>query len=250
MNIIEWCNENNGFIMAMLTFVYVAATIVICWLNKKAAEAAQRQITEAEEMQKITLKIQEQNVAIQLFEKRYEVYSLLAKWIQNVEQILAFDVTIFSDNTRLICALYLFEDVVFVDVDHAELVELQGKINMLGPEITSETRKKMAVLRDAKIKKATSIITKDGSIIRSAHFYFKNINLESLDDFVSKYILLCNKLIKKGNVEDAKAVAKKLCDCMDKVNKSSVLQKMENELNIVSERYSDDKSPKKINYTS
>ena len=31
--IINWANVNNGFIMAVLTLVYVIATIIICLFN-------------------------------------------------------------------------------------------------------------------------------------------------------------------------------------------------------------------------
>lgn len=41
--IIRWCNENNGFIMALLTFIYVAATILICIFNYKSAKATKDQ---------------------------------------------------------------------------------------------------------------------------------------------------------------------------------------------------------------
>lgn len=41
--IIRWSNENNGFIMALLTFIYVAATILICIFNYKSAKATKDQ---------------------------------------------------------------------------------------------------------------------------------------------------------------------------------------------------------------
>lgn len=43
MIIIDWCNANSGFIMAVLTAVYVIATIFIWCSNKRAAEAAVEQ---------------------------------------------------------------------------------------------------------------------------------------------------------------------------------------------------------------
>lgn len=44
---IEWLNENNGFIMALLTLVYVIATIFICIFNYKSAKATKEQTKEA-----------------------------------------------------------------------------------------------------------------------------------------------------------------------------------------------------------
>ncbi len=46
---VKWLNENNGFIMAVLTLVYVVATIFICIFNGKAASATRAQIQESKE---------------------------------------------------------------------------------------------------------------------------------------------------------------------------------------------------------
>lgn len=46
--IIEWINDNNGFIMGLLTLVYVIATILICFFNYKSAKATKEQIKEAQ----------------------------------------------------------------------------------------------------------------------------------------------------------------------------------------------------------
>jgi hypothetical protein len=43
---IAWLNTNQGFVMALLTFVYVVATIVICAFNAKSAKAAREQTKE------------------------------------------------------------------------------------------------------------------------------------------------------------------------------------------------------------
>ena len=46
--IIKWLNCNNGAVMAGLTFVYVVATILICYYNHKSAVAAQQQTAESQ----------------------------------------------------------------------------------------------------------------------------------------------------------------------------------------------------------
>lgn len=46
--LIIWMNNNNGFVMAVLTFVYVIATIFICIFNGKSASATRRQTEEAQ----------------------------------------------------------------------------------------------------------------------------------------------------------------------------------------------------------
>lgn len=46
--VIEWINQNDGFIMGLLTLVYVIATILICFFNYKSAKATKEQIKEAQ----------------------------------------------------------------------------------------------------------------------------------------------------------------------------------------------------------
>lgn len=45
---ITWINDNNGFVMAILTFVYVIATIFICIYNGKSANATRKQTEESQ----------------------------------------------------------------------------------------------------------------------------------------------------------------------------------------------------------
>lgn len=43
-DMINWLNQNQGFVMGILTFVYVLATIVICLFNGKTVRANNKQI--------------------------------------------------------------------------------------------------------------------------------------------------------------------------------------------------------------
>lgn len=45
---IAWLNSNDGFAMAVLTFVYVIATIFICVFNGKSASVTRKQIEESQ----------------------------------------------------------------------------------------------------------------------------------------------------------------------------------------------------------
>lgn len=47
MCIIDWLNNNSGFIMALLTLVYVVATIFICIFNYKSSKATKDQTNES-----------------------------------------------------------------------------------------------------------------------------------------------------------------------------------------------------------
>jgi len=84
MEFIQVCNDNDGFIMGLLTFVYVIATILICIFNYKSAKAAGKQI-EASNL------IQKQNIDMQLFEMRKNL-------IRDLEEALAIKVQYFTKN--------------------------------------------------------------------------------------------------------------------------------------------------------
>lgn len=60
---IDWCNSNQGFLMVVLTFVYVVATIIICYFNYKAIHE-QKEATKAQNQ-------------VALFSERYETYKLI-----------------------------------------------------------------------------------------------------------------------------------------------------------------------------
>ena len=59
--------------MCVLTAVYVRATVLIYRSNEKSAKAAAEQLQEMKN-------IQQQNVNIQLYDKRHEVYYILWRW--------------------------------------------------------------------------------------------------------------------------------------------------------------------------
>ncbi len=52
MEIIEWCNKNQGFIMAVLTGVYVLATIGIALLGARANSISQRNVATLTEIER------------------------------------------------------------------------------------------------------------------------------------------------------------------------------------------------------
>ena len=71
---IEWLNSNQGFLIVLLTAIYVIATLLIYTANKKSTKAMCNNI----ELEK---NIQEQNLKIALFEKRYEIYIKLKDFV-------------------------------------------------------------------------------------------------------------------------------------------------------------------------
>lgn len=86
--IINWMNCNDGFLMTVITFVYVVATIFISVFNGKSAIASRAQIVEAQKQQK-------QNVGLQLYAKRKDVMDKLSK--RKYDEIY-WDVTLLFDS--------------------------------------------------------------------------------------------------------------------------------------------------------
>jgi hypothetical protein len=56
MRAVNWLNQNQGFVMALLTFVYVAATILIAFLTLKATRLSQKNLDTAIELEKNRLR--------------------------------------------------------------------------------------------------------------------------------------------------------------------------------------------------
>lgn len=52
MKTINWLNQNQGFVMAILTLVYVAATIVIAWLTLRMMRLGQQSLAQALTLEK------------------------------------------------------------------------------------------------------------------------------------------------------------------------------------------------------
>lgn len=52
MRIINWLNQNQGFVMAVLTLVYVVTTVVIALLTLKATRLSQKNLDTAIELEK------------------------------------------------------------------------------------------------------------------------------------------------------------------------------------------------------
>jgi len=56
MRLMNWLNQNQGFVMAVLTFVYVVATIIIAVLSIKTTGLAQKNLDTALELEKNRLR--------------------------------------------------------------------------------------------------------------------------------------------------------------------------------------------------
>lgn len=75
---INWINENEGFLMVMITCAYVVATILICVFNGISAKASRDQIAASQ-------KQQEQNTGLQLYSVRSEIINKI--WKHKFEEV-------------------------------------------------------------------------------------------------------------------------------------------------------------------
>ncbi|MCL2839874.1 MAG: hypothetical protein FWE05_03790 [Defluviitaleaceae bacterium] len=105
---IDWFNYNQGFVMAILTAVYVGATILICIFNNKSSKASLEQLKEMQ-------RSQEQNVRIQLFEKRHELYNILNSW--NHISKRAFSKTMLTATGDILHPKKAFMEIMFDETE-------------------------------------------------------------------------------------------------------------------------------------
>ena len=70
---INWMNENNGFLMCIITAVYAGFTLFIMHFNKKSANAAKDQVATATKQINEMKRQQKQNAGISLYAIRKSV---------------------------------------------------------------------------------------------------------------------------------------------------------------------------------
>ena len=105
--IIKWMNCNDGFLMAVITFVYVIATIFISIFNGKSAKASRAQIVEAQKQQK-------QNAGLQLYTLRKAVMEkIILRQVYQVyvDMSLLFPTDLFNEYKSIIEKQDLLKEV-------------------------------------------------------------------------------------------------------------------------------------------
>lgn len=118
--LITWCNNNQGFLMVVITAIYVIATIFICIFNGKSANAANKQIVE-------TSKAQEKEMKIQLAEKRIDLISNFDKQINSILEYWECDKTKELLDSKLENELIVYFDDSFLSFSK----NLNNKINKI-----------------------------------------------------------------------------------------------------------------------
>ena len=81
----------TDWLMFGITFIYVVATILICWFNHQSAKAAKNQLAESQ-------KQQSQNIALQCYAMRREV---VHKFLRKEYDDLYADIPLLFDKTTL-----------------------------------------------------------------------------------------------------------------------------------------------------
>ncbi len=74
MSIVQWCNENQGFVMAFLTLIYVIATVLILVSNRKSTNIMHESLM-------LTYKIQKENIKMALHTKRLDAFDKLNRLV-------------------------------------------------------------------------------------------------------------------------------------------------------------------------
>ena len=83
----------SDWILIVITLAYVIATIVICIFNVRLTKAAKKQANVATKQFEEIRVIQKQNVDIQLFEKRHEIFVIVRDWNDIAHKTFNSDLT-------------------------------------------------------------------------------------------------------------------------------------------------------------
>ena len=155
-NFINLCNDNQGFIMIVLTAIYVIATIFILLSNRN--------------MTKQAIKAQNQNVKLVLLEKRIEIYTVIKSFIAEIVSKATCnheDLLKFLRDSREVNFLFDSDVINYVD----ELCEKGKNLILLSSEIDSNNSNRSSFVEDQ-----SDIIS------------WYSEKLKEIDDLFDKYI--------------------------------------------------------------
>ena len=154
---IAWVNENEGFLMVAITFVYVIATIFICVFNWLSAMASRDQIITSQ-------KQQEQNAELHLYTIRLEIINKI--WKRQFEEVF-WDVHILFDKGLSDKFDLLFQEDQKLKKIQIEIEYFEEELKIILPERTqiyaisqisdAKTKKRYNELKDSLRKMLTGI---------------------------------------------------------------------------------------------
>lgn len=162
-SLVQWCNTNNGFLIGMLTLIYVIATILIFVSNQRSASAMNKNNI-------LQSKIQKQNVDMQLFDERMNVYFEIKKY-------LCDDVVISWNNAltgNKACSQQISE-VLFFKIKYLFKIEIYNQLTTINAYLIDISEKV-----DIFNKAYNELCKKDGVSMPNV--------LKLRNDYIAKYI--------------------------------------------------------------
>lgn len=233
MDIIKWCinfcNVNSGFIMALLTLIYVIATIYIYKANVSSVKVSQKQIKEE-------INIQEQNLRLSLFEKRYSIIKILTKWMLIIEHAKVYSDSVKEDVNREEAFVNHFSVGVLSDSDYPEILELNKEMQELNGKRNIERK-----VDDINMRKkfvGIRIITDESMFLNSARYIFDGLEFKDFDMFLigySKIGMVAFDFTTKTEKENISKYIDETYDACKKLREKNFLDGMQKQLNIYME---------------
>jgi len=109
VNIVNWCNDNQGFLMAFLTLIYVIATVFILIASSRSTRIMQQNLL-------LTDKIQKENAKLALHTKRLEAFDKLNQLVIQIHLEGPKRAYMSELNQTCKTVYYLFDDTIDIRV--------------------------------------------------------------------------------------------------------------------------------------
>lgn len=190
---ITWLNENDGFVMAILTFVYVVATIFIFISNKKSATAA--------------INANKQQYALALLNQRLSAYYCLNNLVSVAKTL---SITNFPFGTPLDA----FNSMLYNNAKDNYLNELNIQLNKIEVQLrNSDLPKedfnqliaKQAQLTQMRFMRRLTSLNEEFNQIKELEILFPDIDFLLIKKFLDSFSLVV--IDSKGeNIESLKAI--------------------------------------------
>lgn len=199
MCFVNWINEYQGFVMSVLTLVYVIATICILLANKKAAEAAAM--------------ANKQQYSLELLNKRLASYYCLKEWF-TIAKTLSFSEYPFGT------PLDAFNTLLFNNAQNEDLLKINKQINSIDDQlneldISSLKREQLSKFRDELVQdrfmKRVTALNAELELIKQIEILFPEIDYEIIKQFYNSFSDTVVNPSEK-NIENLKVKTQKLVD--------------------------------------
>jgi len=190
---LAWINKNQGFLMIVLTLIYVLTTILILNSNRKSASVA--------------AKSNKQQLALQLLDRRLQVYYLLNNLVQIANSL-------FVENFPLGTPVDLFTSLIYSgtndqDIENLnkQVAELQQKIS--SPNFTKSIRassmSKIEEVHQIRFMRRFRTLSKEIEDVGQIQVLFPNIDYSPIksfcDSFFATFVSSNKENIEKLKVE-------------------------------------------------